>query len=340
MPAVIRIGDPITCGDTMGQGSGNVITNGIPTSRLGIDKTAGHCFPPVPIISASPNVYVNNIKVDRVGDPIPVHCCGKSCHSGRAAAGSPNVFANESSTNAGYVRNDGYFVPPPPPEPPVQLTPTQFSGYQSNQAAATSYNTPENRNPVDPINGSIATGVEVGPDPAVTPEVVKNCSEGSPPERNETDTQIPDIVSLLTTYLGEAKSGAWLEGTVYGRPSNPNIMAVFRDVGHTWPQDDSVYWCAGFAGAVLKRACYKFQKSLRARDYLSYGNPVASLAEAKQGDIIVFGRDGPPGSGHVAFVWEKPNSTIVKVVGGNQSNNVTLCNFKTSGILGIRRPVR
>lgn len=94
MPAIVRIGDPISCGDTMAQGSGNVFANGIPISRVGVDLTAGHCYPPVPIISGSPNVFVNSIPVDRVGDPIPVHCCGTSCHSGVASNGSPNVFAN------------------------------------------------------------------------------------------------------------------------------------------------------------------------------------------------------------------------------------------------------
>jgi len=95
MPAVIRIGDPISCGDTMGQGSGNVFANGIPVSRKGVDLTAGHCFPPVPIISASHNVFVNYIMTDRVGDPIAVHCCGVSCHAGNAVNGSPDVFIND-----------------------------------------------------------------------------------------------------------------------------------------------------------------------------------------------------------------------------------------------------
>lgn len=94
MPAVIRIGDPISCGDTMAQGSANVFANGIPICRVGADQTAGHCFPPVPVIAGSANVFANGIPLDRVGDPIPTHCCGPSCHSGNTSAGSANVFAN------------------------------------------------------------------------------------------------------------------------------------------------------------------------------------------------------------------------------------------------------
>jgi uncharacterized Zn-binding protein involved in type VI secretion len=94
MPAVIRIGDPISCGDVMGNGSMNVYVNNIPVSRMGIDLTAGLCFSPTPISSASPNVFINSIPVNRVGDPIVVHCCGPVCHGGEASMGSPNVFAN------------------------------------------------------------------------------------------------------------------------------------------------------------------------------------------------------------------------------------------------------
>lgn len=94
MPAVCRIGDPISCGDTEAGGSGNVFANGMPVTRVGPDTTAGHCYPPVPITSGSGTVFVNNLPIARVGDPIPTHCCGNSCHGGAVAAGSPNVYAD------------------------------------------------------------------------------------------------------------------------------------------------------------------------------------------------------------------------------------------------------
>lgn len=99
MPAVMRIGDPISCGDTMAQGSANVFANGIPICRVGADQTTGHgpppCFwPAVPIIAGSPNVFVNGIPADRAGDPAQTHCCGPSCHHGTASTGSPTVFIN------------------------------------------------------------------------------------------------------------------------------------------------------------------------------------------------------------------------------------------------------
>lgn len=96
MPAIARLGDPISCGDTIGQGSGNVFMNGLPSTRIG-DLTSGHCYPAVPLITGSPNVFANNIPVTMIGSAIPVHCCGDSCHSGACANGSPNIFVNDST---------------------------------------------------------------------------------------------------------------------------------------------------------------------------------------------------------------------------------------------------
>ncbi len=91
MPAISRIGDPVSCGDTLAQGSGNTFCNGIPVTRVGPDLTAGHCFNPTPITSGSTTTFVNDLPVVRVGDPILVHCCGPVCHGGVVANGSPDV---------------------------------------------------------------------------------------------------------------------------------------------------------------------------------------------------------------------------------------------------------
>lgn len=98
MPAAVRLGDPISCGDTMIEGSGDVFVNGIPVCRVRRDKTAGHCFLPTTISSGGPeNVLVNGSPIVRVGDPIIPHTCPPPpvTHGGAAATGSPDVFAND-----------------------------------------------------------------------------------------------------------------------------------------------------------------------------------------------------------------------------------------------------
>lgn len=95
MTANVRIGDPITCGDVIAQGSGNCFMNGLPVTRVG-DLTAGHCYPPVPVLVGAPTVFTNNIPVAMVGNPIPSHSCNDNSHSGSVANGSPNCFVLET----------------------------------------------------------------------------------------------------------------------------------------------------------------------------------------------------------------------------------------------------
>ena len=95
MVANARLGDPISCGDVIAQGSGNCFMNGMPVARVG-DLTAGHCYPPVPVLVGIPRFYVNNILAAVVGNPIPTHSCGDDSHNGVVSVGSPNCFAGET----------------------------------------------------------------------------------------------------------------------------------------------------------------------------------------------------------------------------------------------------
>lgn len=88
--------------------------------RKSVDPSAGHCFPPRPADTGSPNVFVN---VSRGGDAAvrdagtdhyPTHCCGDPCHDGVASEGSPDVFVNNDpfhrkgdGISCGDVANNG-----------------------------------------------------------------------------------------------------------------------------------------------------------------------------------------------------------------------------------------
>jgi len=100
--AVARIGDPISCGDTIAQGSGDVFVNNIPAVRLG-DMTIGHTppghtlYPPTPIINGSGSVFVNNLPLARFGDAIATHTDpghpSSHPHAGTISVGSSDVFS-------------------------------------------------------------------------------------------------------------------------------------------------------------------------------------------------------------------------------------------------------
>jgi uncharacterized Zn-binding protein involved in type VI secretion len=104
MPAAARLGDPISCGDTVGQGSGNVFINGLPATRTMSDLTVGHCYAPTMIVSSSPTVQTNDKEIALVGDAIVPHTCKKSTHGGTISNGSPDViFGQMSGTPASQI---------------------------------------------------------------------------------------------------------------------------------------------------------------------------------------------------------------------------------------------
>ena len=58
------------------------------------DNCTGHgCYPPRPSTSWSPDVFVNNLEVERKDDTMESHCCPPSCHGG-VHVGVHSVFVN------------------------------------------------------------------------------------------------------------------------------------------------------------------------------------------------------------------------------------------------------
>jgi hypothetical protein len=58
------------------------------------DNCSGHgCWPPRPSATWSPNVFVNNLNVERFTDQMMIHCCPPPCHGG-THVGRHNVYAN------------------------------------------------------------------------------------------------------------------------------------------------------------------------------------------------------------------------------------------------------
>lgn len=98
MPAVVRIGDPLSTGHgcaasttLSGANQSSVYANGILMAVVGA-PTVSHPFPPDPpcaphvafLNAGSSSVFVEGIALGRVGD---------SADAGQMTAGSPNVFA-------------------------------------------------------------------------------------------------------------------------------------------------------------------------------------------------------------------------------------------------------
>ena len=132
---------------------------------------------------------------------------------------------------------------------------------------------------------------------------------------------------------------------VPGRTSNPAILAMLK-LDAAWPEDDAVPWCSAFVNWVCWILGVVRSESLRARSWLLVGRAI-SLEEARAGgDVVIFQRgDGAqPGPevieapGHVAFFAGLEEDFVV-VLGGNQSDSVSIARYPRSRVLGVRRLV-
>ena len=123
-----------------------------------------------------------------------------------------------------------------------------------------------------------------------------------------------------------------------GAKHNPEVLAMFGDVGHSWVQDDETPWCAAFVGSVLASCGLPQTGKLNARSYLAWGQAVA-FNDMRKGDVCVFWRKSRTGPyGHVAFFDHYDEETdMIHVLGGNQGNKVCIAAYPNDRLIEARR---
>jgi uncharacterized protein (TIGR02594 family) len=94
-------------------------------------------------------------------------------------------------------------------------------------------------------------------------------------------------------------------------------------------------WCAAYVNATLAQAGMQGTGSNLARSFETWGTEVT---EPQKGDLAVFWRESPDsGKGHVGFFdGYNPDGTI-RVLGGNQSDGVSIAAYDPNQLLGFRR---
>ena len=158
------------------------------------------------------------------------------------------------------------------------------------------------------------------------------------------ETQPDDDATVSAPSKAPILAAGWLKlaqseiGTseIVGKHHNPKIIKYYADAGHGWVQDDETAWCAAAVGSWLERAGFAGSKSLAARSYLNWGK---KLKKPKKGCIVVLSRGNPKGwQGHVGlYMGETANH--IKVLGGNQNNEVNISSYPKSRLLGYRWPI-
>ena len=122
---------------------------------------------------------------------------------------------------------------------------------------------------------------------------------------------------------------------VPGSGANPRIVEYLRStsLGGAMASSDETAWCSAFVNFCVEKAGFAGTDSAMARSWLNWGrgtnNPVT-------GCIVVFERGAPP-SGHVAF-YVSESGGMIKVLGGNQGNKVSIQEYDRGRLLGFRVP--
>jgi uncharacterized protein (TIGR02594 family) len=137
---------------------------------------------------------------------------------------------------------------------------------------------------------------------------------------------------MTAKFLSVAKKYIGLK-EVLGKGSNATIDEWFKSFGYPKLKDDTA-WCSLFANVVVREAGYAGTGSLAARSWLNWGKP---LKNPVPGCIVVFKRGNSSWEGHVAF-YVSETKTHIKVVGGNQSDQVSEASYPKSQLLGYRQP--
>ena len=113
---------------------------------------------------------------------------------------------------------------------------------------------------------------------------------------------------------------------------NPRVVKYLESAN--LPPDDEIPWNAAFVNWVMEQAGYVGTDSGRARSWLTWGLP---LAESTRGCIAVFSGGDNPQTGHVGFYLGEDESGM-EILGGNQSNAVSISSLDRSRLLGCRWP--
>jgi uncharacterized protein (TIGR02594 family) len=124
-----------------------------------------------------------------------------------------------------------------------------------------------------------------------------------------------------------------------GAMATPRIMEYERHTNRGYTGSDEEAWCSKFANFCTDEAGFKGSNSAAAKSWLDWGKV---LDEPILGCVVVFSRKDAknPNAAHVA-ICDHPDISngIIRCIGGNQSDAVTVARTPTLKVLGYRSPI-
>ena len=187
------------------------------------------------------------------------------------------------------------------------------------------------------IEESVSSAVYRAVEPAVPVAAYRQAVLAPPPrpDRLVIENPVPvavvqqDPIAIAESYLGF---------------SEKHHRAELREFMGVDPRQ--IEWCAAFANSVLRDSGIDGSDSvsdypLMARSFLEWGEPVDHKQEDPQpGDVVVFPRGRQSWQGHVGFfvdTVEVDGKRYWQILGGNQSNAVTVDLYVPDRALAVRR---
>jgi uncharacterized protein (TIGR02594 family) len=124
---------------------------------------------------------------------------------------------------------------------------------------------------------------------------------------------------------------------VPGKGSNPRIVEMYALAKNSGVKEDSVPWCSAAVNAWMAESGIEGTRSLLARSWLAWGTKPA-LKPLPRGAVLIFKRGNSSWQGHVCLLLED-NGSVLTVIGGNQSDAVTIARYRRTSLIGARWPV-
>lgn len=196
------------------------------------------------------------------------------------------------------------------------------------------------RDPYAPVMGEMTSG-QYWAEEAKRQEVINQQLGIKPKSRDERRQEVAQKCGWFTcepkTKEVVVEARKW-EGK-HERRNKKELKSLFSDNGQLPIDPARIPWCAAFANAILNRSGYETTNSLQARSFLHWGRKTNNPQE---GDVVVFSRGRNSWAGHVAFFvgYEYfEGIKYVKVLGGNQNQEVNIAYFPVNRVLGYRTAV-
>lgn len=119
-----------------------------------------------------------------------------------------------------------------------------------------------------------------------------------------------------------------------GNGENRRIIEYLKSTNLNAPDSarDETPWCSAFVNWCVEQPGYAGTDSAWARSWLNWGS---AIAKQRHGCVAVLKR--AVNNGHVGF-YLGATTTGIRLIGGNQSNEVNVATFKKEDLLGFRLP--